>query len=146
MAFPFCWVRERQWRSEGGQVIVLEMDPAHVRPAVSVQADWHGCKGIIRGVKENGFLLEDHIREEIRNGKPVDIGRQTAGADEMRKQVWTVDQHKAAFANLHPSQAVVAWVGNGTSLATHTSSALSKAACSIWPLRPETSPGVTTHP
>jgi len=116
MLFPFKWVRESKWRSEPLQVIVLEMNPQHVRPAVSVQPEWNGCKGIIRGVKETGFLVEDFISEEIQDGKPVDIRRQIVGADEMRKQVWTIDQHKAAFARTHFDQKILGWVGNGNLL------------------------------
>jgi hypothetical protein len=116
MLFPFKWIREEKWRSESGQVIVLEMNPQHVRPAVSVQPAWNRCKGIIRGVKEIDFLVEDFIDEEIQDGKPVGIRRRLVGADEMRKQVWTIDQHKAAFARTHLDQNILGWVGNGNLL------------------------------
>jgi len=116
MLFPFKWVRESKWRSEPVQVIVLEMNSQRVRPAVSVQTEWNGFKGKIRGVKETGFLVEDFISEEIQDGKPVDIRRQIVGADEMRKQVWTIDQHKAAFARTHFDQKILGWVGNGNLL------------------------------
>jgi len=116
MLFPFKWVRETKWRCESGQVIVLEMNPQHVRPAVSVQPEWNGCKGIIRGVKETGFLVEDFINQEIKYGKLTDTRRRIVGAEEMRKQVWTIDQHKAAFAGAHLDQNILGWVGNGNLL------------------------------
>jgi phosphodiester glycosidase len=117
MPFPFKWVREPRWLSDRGQVIVLEMNGDRVLPAVSVQTEWQGCQGIIRGVKDDaGFLIEDHIREEIQDGRPVDVGYPIAGADEMRKQVWSIDQHKLEFAKRYPNQKIVAWVGNGNLL------------------------------
>jgi hypothetical protein len=113
----FKWVPEPKWRSDCGQVIMLEMNPTCVLPAISVQAEWHGCQGIIRGIKDNaGFLVEDHIREEIRNGRPVDVGHAISGGDEMRKEVWSADRHKFEFRNRHPNQHVLGWVGNGNLL------------------------------
>jgi len=114
--FPFKWVPEAKWRRPPAQVIALEINPRCVLPAVSVQPEWHGGKGIIRGVKDGNLLVEDFICEEIRDGKPADIGRRIVGANEMRKQVWTIDQHKAAFASRHPEQKILGWVGNGNLL------------------------------
>ena len=117
MTFPFKWVREPTWHSDCGQVIVLEMNPDRVLPAVSVQSDWNGCKGIIRGIKDSsGFLVEDHISEELKAGRPVDIGHPIVGADEIRKQVWSIDQHKFEFMRQHSDQQIVGWVGNGNLL------------------------------
>lgn len=117
MSFPFQWVREPKWRSDYGQVFVLEMNPDSVLPAISVQREWNGCKGIVRGVKdEKGFLVEDHIREEIRGGQLVDTQRPIVGADDMRKQIWTIDQHVSCFRNTHTKENVLGWVGNGNLL------------------------------
>jgi hypothetical protein len=96
---------------------MLEMNPDSVLPAISVQREWNGCKGIVRGVKdERGFLVEDHIREEIRGGQLVDTQRPIVGADEMRKQTWTVDQHISCYRNTHTRENVLGWVGNGNLL------------------------------
>jgi hypothetical protein len=117
MSFLFKWVREETWRREPGQVMVLEMNPERIQPALSVQPQWNRSLGILRGVKENGFLLEAHIREVLtESGQVVDTGRQIVGADEMRAQVWTVAQHTAAYRTAHPEDGIVAWVGNGNLL------------------------------
>ena len=53
----------------------LEMDPRRIRPALSVQTAWNGCLGLIRGVRENGVTIEDHIREELdESGRLRDAG------------------------------------------------------------------------
>ena len=117
LAFPFKWVQESKWHSEAGQVFVLEMNPCNVVPAISVQFDWNESQGIIRGVKDStGNLVEDHIREELRDGKLIDAGRRIVGADDIRKDVWTVGRHKEEFAKLHPDENVVGYVGNGNLL------------------------------
>ena len=117
MSFPFHWVREPRWRADCGQVLMIEMNPDSVLPAVSVQREWNGCRGIVRGVKDaDGFLVEDHICEEIQDGRSVDVGRCVVGADEMRKQVWTIDQHISGFRNGHSREQILGWVGNGNLL------------------------------
>jgi len=117
MTFPFQWVREPRWRSHSGKVLVIEMNPESVLPAVSVQSEWNGCMGIVRGMKDaDGFLVEDHICEEIQEGRAVNVGRRIIGADEMRKQVWTVDQHISQFYRTHTNEQILGWVGNGNLL------------------------------
>lgn len=96
----------------------LEMDPRRIRPALSVQTAWNGCRGLIRGIRENGIAVEDHIREELdESGRLRDAGRRIFGADEMRRDVWTVEQHLDDFAARHPGERIAAWMGNGNLLA-----------------------------
>lgn len=117
MNFPFKWVPEPRWQKDRGQVLMVEMNPESVLPAISVQREWNGCRGIIRGVKDSdGFLVEDHICEEIRDGHPVDLEQCIVGADEMRKQVWTIDQHISEYLKSHTNEQILGWVGNGNLL------------------------------
>lgn len=124
MGFPFKRIRalrdSEKPDEQTGQVLVLECDPEYVTPAVSVQPHWHNSLGIVRGVKENGALVEDHIREILdKSGTPIDVGEtvgRLVGADKMRRQVWSVQDHREAYENAHPDEEVVAWVGNGNLL------------------------------
>lgn len=96
----------------------LEMDPRRIRPALSVQAAWNGSLGLIRGLREDGATVEDHIREELDEaGRLRDAGRRIFGADEMRRGVWTVEEHLRDFAARHPHERIAAWMGNGNLLA-----------------------------
>lgn len=100
------------------QAAWLEMDPRRIRPALSVQEAWNGSLGLIRGVRENGVTIEDHIREELdERGRVRDAGRRIFGAEEMRRDVWTVERHLAEFAARRPGERVAAWMGNGNLLA-----------------------------
>jgi hypothetical protein len=117
MNFPFKWIPEPKWQIDRGQVLMIEMNPESVLPSISVQCEWNGCRGIVRGVKDSsGFLVEDHICEEIRDGHPVDVDRRIVGADEMRKQVWTIDQHISAYRSTNTNEQILGWVGNGNLL------------------------------
>ena len=100
------------------QLAWLEMDPRRIRPALSVQTAWNGSLGIIRGVREDGVTIEDHIREELdESGRLRDAGRRIFGAEEMRRDVWTVERHLREFAARHPGERIAAWMGNGNLLA-----------------------------
>lgn len=100
------------------QAAWLEMDPRRIRPALSVQTAWNGSLGLIRGIRENGVTVEDHIREELDEcGRVRDAGRRIFGAEEMRRDVWTVERHLAEFAARRPGERVAAWMGNGNLLA-----------------------------
>lgn len=96
----------------------LVMDPRRIRPALSVQAAWNGCLGLIRGLRDNGCAVEDHIREELdASGRVRDAGRRIFGAEEMRRDVWTIGRHLDEFAARRPGERVAAWMGNGNLLA-----------------------------
>jgi hypothetical protein len=101
------------------QLYVFEFNPEKVQPMISVQPNWNGSRGIIRGVIEDGCLIEDHITEELdENGRLVDAGRRISGADNMRRpgQVWTVEEHLENYRAGHPCERVLAWTGNGNLL------------------------------
>lgn len=116
MVFPFKWVREKKWHDTPGQVIALEMNPNHILPAISVQSAWNKSLGIIRGMKEHGVLVEDHIREKLTEHGIEEVAEKIVSADEMRQDVWTIEQHKKHFIHHHPHERIVTWVGNGNLL------------------------------
>jgi len=115
--FPFEWVREPRWRRQAARVAAIEINPDIIQPALSVQRAWNKSRGILRGCREGGALIEDHIREVLDEaGRLVDVGetgRRIFGAEEMRAHVWTPEEHLAAYGRSHPEDSVVAWVGNG---------------------------------
>jgi len=86
-----------------GRILVLEINPARTRPHLSVQPDCNLGRGIIRGLRENGRLIEDHTVDPY--------GRRRCGDDAMRAGIWTVERHQAAHSD------VVAVTGNGNLLA-----------------------------
>lgn len=100
-------------RGERIALHVLEMNPAIIRPALSFQMQWNLSRGIVRGLKENGELVEDHIAEQIVDGQVLDAGERIVGADAMRRQVWTIEQHEEEFLAAHPDKRIVGMVGNG---------------------------------
>jgi hypothetical protein len=110
----------RAIRSCSGEALryhVLEVNPEKIQPAISVQREWNQSWGIIRGMKEGSQLVEDHITEILDDeGRLNDAGRRIFGADEIRRQFWTVGHHLAAYALAHPENRIVAWVGNGNLL------------------------------
>lgn len=112
---PFRWLED--YRTEPAQVIVAELNPERVWPVISVQSNWNGSRGLIRGIKEDGRLVEDHIREILDDGgRVVDAGHRIVGGDEIRAQFWTVDRHLKSFLGRHPDDEILAWVGNGNVL------------------------------
>ncbi|MBL8178415.1 MAG: phosphodiester glycosidase family protein [Bryobacterales bacterium] len=92
---------------------VLELNPRKIRPAVSFQPEWNHSRGILRGLIENGELQEDHIDEEIAGGRIVPSPQRIAGAGAMRRQTWSIEQHRAACQAAHPDSQIIAMVGNG---------------------------------
>lgn len=117
MNFLFRWTQEPEWQNEPGQVLMIEMNPESVLPAISVQPEWNGCTGIFRGVKNSdGLMLEDHIFEEIRDGHLVNLDQRIVGSNEMRKQVWTTGQHISSYLSSHKNSQILGWVGNGNLL------------------------------
>lgn len=118
MNFPFEWIPGGDWRSKPAQVLALEIDPKYVSPAISVQPEWNKGLGIIRGRKgQNGKLIEDHICERpTPHGQLVDIGKAIFGADNIRKGVWTVEEHLLRYSSIHRDQSILGWVGNGNLL------------------------------
>lgn len=116
LTFPFLWAPEAA--GAPAQVFMLEMDPRRTIPVLSVQAAWNGSRGLIRGVIEDGVLVEDHIREELDSeGRLRDTGRRIAGPGPMRRQVWTVAEHRAAWLARRPGERIAGWIGNGNLLA-----------------------------
>jgi len=111
MTIPFQAVKA--CRAERIALHVLELNPAKVRPALSFQAQWNLSRGIVRGVRENGELVEDHIAEQIAGGRVLDADERIVGADAMRRQVWTIEQHEAEYLAAHPDQRIAGMVGNG---------------------------------
>ena len=115
--FPFEWVEEARQRNEPCSLCVLEVDPAAVLPAVSVQGSWNKCNGIIRGCKEGRTLIEDHVCEGLDPfGRLVNLGKRIFGSSAMRAGVWTAEQHLRVYLQSHPTQQILAWVGNGNLL------------------------------
>ncbi|HWQ55202.1 MAG TPA: phosphodiester glycosidase family protein [Bryobacteraceae bacterium] len=116
VTFPFLWAPEAA--GIPAQVFTLEMDPQRTVPALSVQAAWNGSRGLIRGLIEDGVLVEDHIREELdEEGRLRDAGRRIAGPGPIRRQVWTVSEHRTAWLARHPGESIAGWIGNGNLLA-----------------------------
>lgn len=118
--FPFDWVTERRWREEAGCVFLIDVEPEAIQPAVSVQPSWNKSQGIVRGCKIKGVLVEDHICEvlddEGRLIRPSEQTERIFGSQRMRAQVWTAERHLAVYREAHPSERVLAWVGNGNLL------------------------------
>lgn len=100
-------------REERVALHVLELNPAKIRPALSFQEEWNLSRGIIRGVKANGELMEDHIAEQIVDGNVKDVNERIVGADAMRRQVWTIGRHESSYLAAHPDQRIIGMVGNG---------------------------------
>jgi hypothetical protein len=90
------------------RAFVLEMDPARFVPSLSVQTSWNGAGGIVRGQREQGRPVEDHV---------VHSGRRVYGARLMRRGVWDVATHRQTWQRAHPGRPIAAWVGNGNLLA-----------------------------
>lgn len=119
--FPFAWVREEPWRNKPGQVVVLEVDPEQIAPVASIQHTLNGCRGIIRGLKnQDGELLEDHVDELLGvDGKlerlPPNV--RLVGAQAVRLDAWTTAEHVRRYKMCHPGRTVVASSGIGNALA-----------------------------
>lgn len=110
MTFPYR--RTPEAATVPGRVLMLDVDTTRVRLHLSIQRAWNGSLGIIRGVHENGELIEDHIREELdAQGHPRDAGRRIFGDHAMRRDVWTLAKHLALYPD------TIAATGNGNLLA-----------------------------
>jgi hypothetical protein len=114
-SFPFRAIKS--CLHEPVQLYVIEFNPEKVQPIISVQPNWNGSLGIIRGVMEEEYLVEDHITEELNEvGRLVDAGLRIFGADAMRRQEWTVQEHLERYHIDHPNERILAWTGNGNLL------------------------------
>lgn len=94
-------------------VSVVEINPASVQTRVSVQREWKGSRGIIRGLKINGVLQEDHIDEVIEDGVLKKVDYRIVGSREIRQHVWSIARHMDELLKSDPEWTQVGMVGNG---------------------------------